>query len=669
MTILLFVSLAIYICSLALALLQKGRIEKSVRIMGAGTLIVALLLLCAIITNYNCTANSDDSIPLISVLFSVLQLGTLDADYNFWIKESSQISIIFRVFTIIICYSMPLIFGGFILSLFDGYMNILKYKLFRHSKTLYYFSELNTHALELAKSISSHDKKALIVFYGMDSAEDFSEELSEHGFLLLPYSFEQIIKKPSHRLFYFMIKTDESENLSEALHIISLYKEKYPSYSGFEKINITIFSQAKEAEYILNATDKKDITVHLVKARQQIANNLVFHYPLYDAPGWKETKKLSVLIVGAGDLGQAVLKNVIWCSQFGADYKTEINVIDKDCEHIESQLQHECPEFFNPKWNIKLNFYNADVSTASFDAVLKENCRDTNYAVVCLGDDETSINTALFLRSFFIFSDEQFSREPFIAVRISDAEKAVSIKELTAINREKLSIKGWDIYATKSENYNLIPFASDSELYTYESVVANELDALALNAHAAYQNMFSKGEIPAKQIRQTFNYSEIDKKSNISNVLHIKYKLHFLGFDIKKKELASAQELQNAQKCIEELHGMLNDEQKMEYLGRMEHDRWLAFQISQGWRSASINQAQVYSKKTGNHKHARAKLHPCICSWEELDKIISVFDPNLKEYDKQFILKMLQILGCEQSCINISNVHYILTKINKAGEQ
>lgn len=104
-------------------------------------------------------------------------------------------------------------------------------------------------------------------------------------------------------------------------------------------------------------------------------------------------------------------------------------------------------------------------------------------------------------------------------------------------------------------------------------------------------------------------------------MLHIKYKLHFLGFDIKKKELASAQEIQNAPICIEELHGMLSDEQKMEYLGRMEHDRWLAFQISQGWRSVSVQQAKLYSQKTGNHKHARAKLHPCICSWEELDEM------------------------------------------------
>ncbi len=662
MTIILFISILIYLFSLLLAFLQKGKIERSVRIMAAGTLCVAILLLCPVIINYNITAGEDERIPIVTVLFSVLQLGSLDGDYSFWITESSNISSIYKIFMIIVCYSMPLIFGGFILSLFDGYVTIIKYKIFKSLKHVYYFSELNAHSLALAESISNKDKKSLLVFYDSSNADDFADAAAAKGFLVLSYSLQQIIQKPNHLLQFFMIKKDQAQNLPEALQILNLFKKKYSAYSGLENITISIFSEAKEAEAILNSTDKKDITVNLIKSYQKIANNLLFHYPLYEATGWNESKNLSILIIGAGTLGRAIIKNMVWCCQFGKDYRTEINIIDKDSDNVKSILEHECPEFFNPKWGLNLNFYKADVSSSEFDRVLKDKCLKTNYAVVCLNDDEISISTAIFLRQFFIFKDKNFSNEPLLAVRISDDEKFKSIKELTAINREKISLKGWDIYSSKSENYNLLPFGSNNEIYTYESIVDNELDKLALNAHAAYQNMFSDKKVPEKIVRRTYNHSEIDKKSNLANVLHVRYKLKMLGYEIKERKLASKDEIQKSSSYLEELKQIFKDEAKMEYLGRMEHDRWLAFQISEGWRSVSISEAKCYSEKTGSHKNIKAKLHPCICSWDDLDDVVKIFDPHLKEYDAEFVKLIPDILGLQDSDINVSGNEYILIK-------
>lgn len=661
MTIVLIISLLVLVATFVIAFVQNGRTEKSIRILSAGILLVAVILLCPLIINYNKCAE-DDSIPLVTVILSALQLGSLDGDYPFWIGEATKISYIYRIFMIVESYLMLIVFGGFILSLFTDAICLIKFHCLNSFYDIFYFSELNKKSLLLAKTIRKSNKKALLVFYNCNEGNELKEDALFEEFLILKYDCSKMIQKPGHKLHFFMVKENHDENLSDGLQILNLYKGKFSSSSLLENVTISIFSEAKDADVILNSTDKMGISVKLVNTHQKNANELIFNHPFYNAPGWDDNKHISVLIVGADRQGIAVLKNAVWSCQLGEGCKVEINVVDVHSSDISQKLEHECPELFNPKWNINLNFYDADVTKSDFDKILKEKCLETNYAVVCLNDDELAIDIALFLRRFFIYSDSDYVNEPFIAVRIFDDEKAESVKELAAVNREKISLKGWDVYSSKAENYNIVPFGSNNSIYSYDKVVDNELDKLALNAHAAYQNMFSDIEVPRSDILKTFNYSEIDKKSNSANVLHIKYKLKMLGYEIKQFKNATEEEVKNSNGNVIQLKKLLEDDVVMEKLSRIEHDRWLSFLITEGWRGVSIDDAKIYSAKSGSHKHTKAKLHSCICTWDELDENIKVFDPHLKDYDAEFIRNIPSILGFEDSCINVSGVKYVLIK-------
>lgn len=660
MSVVLIISLLLFIATILISLKEKLKLEKAIRIFAIGTFAVAILLLLPLIIEHNKLSSEGDQIPLVTVVLAVLQLGSLDGDYPLWITQAGSISVLYRVFVSIICYCMPLVFGGFILSLFEGVVGILKYHFVKHHKDIFYFSELNQNSLLLAKSIHENNRKSLIVFYDFDGNCDLKEEALSNGFLILDYDYEKIITKPSHKIHYLMIKENQDKNLSEGLKILNLLKSRYLKTNYLQNVSITIFSENKESEVILNSTDKKDITVRLINEHQQKANELIFNHPFYETQGWKEKNLTSVTVIGAGELGLAVIKNALWSCQFGSNYKFKINVIDRNAISIKSKLEHDCPEIFQAKWKYDITFWEADVRESSFNDILEKYCMDTTYVVVCLDNDELSIDTALFIRRFFISEDENFRNEPFIAVRISDDEKLNSVKELTAVNREKISLKGWDIYSSKSENFNLIPFGGTSSIYSYEGVINNELEKLAVNAHAEYQNMFTDTSITEYEILKTFNYSELDKKSNYANVLHIKYKLKFLGYEIKPYSKANDDERKKSEQNLLKLKEIFSDEKTMDYLCRLEHDRWLSFFISEGWRGVSINEAKRYAEKTGNHKNIKAKLHPCICTWEELDEVITTFDPHLKDYDKQFVLRIPQILGMEDSSINVSKIRYVL---------
>lgn len=657
MTMILFSSLFIFLLTLILCFLQKGKIERIIRIFAVGTFIIAVLLLFPLISYHNLL--NDEKIPFSTIVLSVLQLGSLDGDYNLWITEAGNISLFYKIFLIVICYSMPLVFGGFILSFFEGITGTIRFYIFRNFRDVYYFSEINDNSLILAKSIAEN-KKALVVFFNCDDNNELKEEAVNHNFILLKTNYEKLLQKANRKLNFFMISKNEDSNLSDTLKIVNEYKQKFPGNTLFKNITIYLYCSNQIAEDLLNSTDKKGICIKLINEHQYAANELIFNHPLYGVPRWKEEKKLSVLVVGAGKTGRQIIKNIIWACQFGSKYDCEFHVIDKNAEMIKQILLHEAPEFFNPKWNIKLFFYEADAFDSSFEEVINRNCMYTDYVVVNLSSDDDSISAALFLRRYFLANKKNY--EPFISVRVFDEQKSTSIKELTAVNKEKISLKGWGIYSQKSENYNLIPFGNKTSIYKYENIVENPIEQIALNTHSAYQKMFSPNLPEKEEVIKAFYQNEIDRKSNFANAIHIKYKLKMLGFDLKLKNQSTKEEMENAEQNLLLLKEKLSNKETLDYLGRLEHDRWLAFQISEGWKSISVNEAKEYSEKTGSHKHIRAKLHPCICTWEELDDVVKTFDPHLKEYDQEFVKYIPYILGLEESSINISEIKYILIK-------
>ena len=161
----------------------------------------------------------------------------------------------------------------------------------------------------------------------------------------------------------------------------------------------------------------------------------------------------------------------------------------------------------------------------------------------------------------------------------------------------------------------------------------------------------------------------MNRRSSRAGGLHLLYKLSMLGYELKEASSATVEELATSKELLAELKAKLDDESVMDSLMQMEHARWNAYMRSEGYRGVSIQQAQVYKETTGSHRHLRAKLHACLCSWDELDAVCRMFDPKLKVYDGVFIRNAPAVLGIvDDTSINISRVHNILVRSNKNGK-
>lgn len=643
-------SLIVFLVSILFATvfaIKKLDIVKPLRIFGIGLAFCDFIILIPILHNVgDCGEFLSSSVS--SAIMNMVQLVTLNVGYDSLVKSASDSNVL--LFFTILCVLTPVVWGGVVLTLFENFSSYLAYQVFSFFVPVYIFSELNEKSLMLAKSIKSQKKKkCLCLFCGIseNTMPELKEDAKDNIFLLLKKNESSCIKPPANSQSYFEISEDQSENLTQTCNLIQAYTEKYGE-ADYSNLKIYLFSEQEEAPILLSSTDKKGIPVILVDRDRFFANDLLFTQPLYEVVSENE-KCISVLIVGNGRMGRTILRTAVWSAQLGKTYRLKISVIDKNADFCEKSLRLECPEFFNGEYDI--SFYNADVETDEFKYCLDEHCSDVNYICVCSESDELNIHTALYLRSYYFRKNFSSFSKPFIALYVKDGAKNAIIPEFTVLTREKVQAKKIEVNSESAMNYNLYAFGGDNTLYS-AYLLESPLEKLALNVHFGYELSFSDGKASEIEARKVYYSNETNIRSNRANALHIRYKLFLLGYDLKTD--CSEQEIKENEKLSSELKSDI--EKNLLALSQTEHDRWNAFMRSEGWGTVSLEQA----KKIGKHKITRAKLHACLCSWEELDSL-SEFDPKFKEYDEIMIKNIPYLLGLENNRINISGVRYALT--------
>lgn len=633
MLIIFYISLCIVVISIFLAIKNRSNISVAIRCF-AGGVFGALLLMTYAKNETGSLAN----------FFTALQIGTLNADYGDVFdnlpNQQSGFVVLYSILTLL----APVALGGTLFSFFASIMQPLSFKLFRKKRDCYIFSDLNEKSYLFALSIVDSNKKALVTFINSpDENEKLIQKSKQHGFLFFQAKEKDVIFNSKNKRYYFAFSENEAENLSLALGYLDGYING-TEIIDFSTVKIFLKSEQEEAELIINKVNKKNLEVVIFNQAQVVANTLLFDFPLYNVLANDGETQLEVLIVGGGKTGKAILKSALMCGQLGDEYSLKIKLIDKDAQYVKAIMAKDYPEFNKGKYNIE--YFDADVKTDTFTRVLNEQCNMCNYIVVCLETDELSIQTALYLKKYYTAKNISQRKNLMVIARIRDEIKS-----------ENLKIK------TSDSDKVLLSFGSDADLFSFEKILNDPLDKLALNAHSTYCKIFSENSIQKKDIIISYYQNETNRKSDKANALHIPYKLFTMGYFLKPYDKATVLEIDKSAFFLAELENYLNDKNNEEHLSRMEHNRWMVFQSSDGWQGASFEQALEYSKFTHSHKFEEAKLHACICTWEELEKVQFHFDSKLKTYDINFIKQIPSILGLrEDADINLSDVRYVLCK-------
>ena len=412
----------------------------------------------------------------------------------------------------------PILTFGFVLSFFRNASAFYKYSMHFFSKA-YVFSELNERSIALAESLyekHKKDKKAHILVF-----TDVFEKDDEEGFELLERAreigaiwFKEDMLNihfgfhcPSKELYFFVLGSDEVENINQSLSLIKKYEFKKSS-------RLYVLSTKPEAEAIisnavrsLRERAKKENKESIIVRRVDEVQSLIFRN-LYDN-GFEQIfesaveedgiKKINAFVIGMGMRGTEMVKALSWFGQMDG-YRLEINAFEKD-ENAKSKFTSLCPELmkFSGVFDVEgetqylINIHGGiDVETVEFDEMFMKSCAPT-YIFISLGDDERNVGVAMKLRMLC----ERIGCKAKIQTVVINSGKSEALKDMTNFSGKK---------------YDIDFIGDNRSSYSEKVILGTDLEDKALARHLRYGDAASFWQ---------YNYNY---RSSVASAIHYKMK-------------------------------------------------------------------------------------------------------------------------------------------------
>ena len=487
----------------------------------------------------------------------------------------------------------------------------------RHKRPVFIFSEINERSVHLAKSL---ERLKCDIVFANSTADSINSKITVQNFVV--YKEEVITELPinvkNKDCYFFCISGDENESLGNLLQII----ERFSSLDKLEQKHIHIyqFSKCQDFSLFVDSTNKGAMDVQCINEYDLLIYNLLDCYPLtrYGKAG------IHVLLYGLSEVHIAALKAVMWCGQI-SNFTIRISAVDINIKDRIENLQMKIPGVFTGKYDV--HFYDCANEKEMVDTVKLE-CADTNYIIVAGNTDNTTLEQSVLLRRLFYKMDPKKSACPPIFCYIKDPAKFNLVRNLaTAESNVKRKV-----------SYDLTPFGSLDEIFTYEKLVNSPLEKLAKNVHLAYEEIFSDAGIDVEKALERYNIFEVNKRSNRASALHIRYKLNMLGLDYTGDQNVEAVQLDD-----------YYTEDALRGMSVAEHNRWMAFLETEGWTKATMEDVLAYRNSglsRGRHNCPILKMHPYICECEKLKGIsLKLEGKDTTVYDRELIKKIPDILS------------------------
>lgn len=451
---------------------------------------------------------------------------------------------------------------------------------------------------------------------------------------------------PVEQQLFLLLDDNAQNNLQNAIQILNEIANQPKKESGFWNNQIYLRADSEQAGPLINAIlsnmRETAVPVYILDDDKDSAQKLFSRHPLF-YPIHKKTKDerriIHLVILGTTRGAEWTVREAYHLLTFKEhDITVRITVLGQNMEHFQKHFYRKCPGM-NPGTVIiddlplpELNMKEVDLYSTDLEEYLNSHCKDANYFVINDESDDNNLSLAIWLREYSIrrriAEGADFAGDlPVIAFRCKNIHKAHLSKMLSV----QLEPRGNTWY----NNYRLIPFGTDYQLYTWQNINGGFLEWQARSVHLQYSNI-EPGEAQETVLEHLWEYfsKQYNRDSSHAVAAFLPYRL----FQYKKNrvvpelwDIASEDTFSNPQqleKWAKQFNQDLSDSRKfhmkellnLEELARMEHNRWVKFLLTRGWLPATVNQTISYIRQ-GNLKRQLyiAKLHPCICSYNDME--------------------------------------------------
>lgn len=626
MLILSWISIILSIAAASAAFLKKK--SGGLGILAAGMYLSGVFLFFTLFTR---------EYPILqSILYAAirtLQMFLLNNSLEDLISSHGDISMLFAYSLGFLHIAAPILSATAILAALSSRFAYLRCHISLYSDK-FIFSEVNKNSLALAASIKSSKKRAIIIFVDDNTGridQALLDSVKSNGFFLLKKSMDALFRPMKYRFceyHFFTISNSRDENLSLAIKLI----EKY-----IDNLNVFVytFSGNKEAEEVLDSIKSTGpkVNIRIINEAQTIAYELLQNNPVYQCFHENE-KAAEVLLIGLGSTGTEILKGMIWCNQY-LEHRVSYTICDINAKERESFFRRSCPALDLEKYHIRFCQENLNISDDGVFGFLNRNPRNYHYIVISTGSDDLNLSLAMDLKSFF----SRRKTKPCISVLIRDKMKLEIVKN----------------YMIKDSKQEIYLFGCSEDLYRCERIVDETVQKIAMGVNLVYEDVFHSGTIEHADTGTAYEkwnaLTSVLQRSNKALALHIQYRLWEQGCQYteeskpdksvdKKGNRATTGAKKHAVDYLEDV--LHNDEAVILRYAKLEHERWSAYMLTEGWFPFEKGE-QVTSS---HYKLPAEKKHGAIKDWEpflKLDRALP--DKMLLFYDSNFVKKTGLILS------------------------
>ena len=477
--------------------------------------------------------------------------------------------------------------------------------------------------LEKIKDPNHSDYKKLLVFIEKDKNNTNIDLLKEKGavFIFGDGSDEEILKKAkAEQASYFVTLTsDDTTNIE----ILSTYIDIVPKernvkcYVHILNNEFYDFFRAKKFDPKEHPNvDIKIFNLYSNSARMLMQQKLLGSNLFVDEESIKDkNKRLKVALFGFEKLAENVLIHILHLGHFYNENPIEVTVVyDKDRDknkNLEDEFFKQY-DILNPAYNgvyWKVEFIDdGDVVKREFDY---------NHVIIVYEDEFESLSNLM--KILKRYNDKIIENDIDIAIYSNAFKNTANV-----------------IQSDKNEVFKHVrTFGEIDKTCNYEIVINESLDKKAILNNKYYNELHGYDDKKKSAIDEWRDLSIFLKDSNRYLVEHNEIKKDIIKKLIKNREpLQSYEEMKEfVQKNFYNYDGMkINwddfevipkeyaqklSKEELVQLAKVEHNRWNAFHILNGWKTLKI----LKDAKEKIKKDPVKKLHPCIVSWDELDTV------------------------------------------------
>lgn len=531
------------------------------------------------------------------------------------ITNSPFLLSLIRIISIVLFY----IVGQFIIStLFTEYIHYISVKLNRKHEVIFFFGYHEKY-MNFTYEMSSANRRCIFIEHQALEKKQLPKLANWIQEKRLPLSF---LKNPRKIRAFFLFE-DETTNLSLAKRFIQSMPKK-------ALIEIHVSLSHEYLRHSLESEYREGVQINFIDEAYLIARTALRKKPIVDyievnieSATFKQP--FVCFISGLQHLGMAFFKEFIINGQ-SPSFKPILYLAAKDSSYFQGQLLASNPSLCEVA---NLDFIEDDIGSVGYFNRIQSILPKCQYLVFAHPDEER--NVELVTATLRLKNKMKISKNPVIFCYVASSSRT-------------------NFYESLPEFSEVTFFGKNSDVFKKEFLIYDQLDFEAKRYHEVYERQKEQSRLAKGKPYYPNPWSKLHIFTIYSNrvlIDSIPIKLKLLG-------IASQEECSQAFPNVEAFKQFIGD--RLETLTRLEHLRWNALHIVNGFSRMSLEEvrarepifakmSEVEARRLGSPtKDLVYRKHVCLVEFEELTRLEKELHEPYILYDENNITHIPEII-------------------------